>query len=132
MASRINPTEWKLLIGFMAFVDIGQLILDGFVIGLVTNRIIDLIIGFLLPVYFFFRGISIFTLKRAGAFFGTLGLEALVIGDGLPLWTLDVIYMYYSVKGESALTETTGVISTVRSFDRRIKRLPQNKDTVVQ
>lgn len=132
MASRINKTEWKLLIGFMAFVDIGQLILDGFVIGLVANRIIDLTIGFLLPIYFFFRGVSMLTLKRAGAFLGVLGLETLVIGDGLPLWTLDVIYMYYSVKGESAIAETAGVVSTVRSFDRRIKRLPQNKDTVVQ
>lgn len=105
MASRMSKKEWKILGAIIALIDLLQLILDIFAVGVVVNEIIDIIVGFSLPFYFQIRGVSMFNPKRLAAFLAVFVGEAIPVANGLPLWTLDVYVTYLTVKGEEVLVE---------------------------
>ncbi len=101
----MSKKEWKILGIIIAMIDLLQFILDMFAVGVVVNEIIDVVVGFSLPLYFQIRGVSMFNPKRAGAFLATLVGEAIPIANALPLWTLDVYVTYLTTKGEGLLIE---------------------------
>jgi hypothetical protein len=91
MASKISNTEWGLVIGAAVAIDIMQLILDIFAIGLIANRFIDIMIGISLPFYLKLRGVKT-DWKKGGSMVVTFLLEFLGLGiDALPFWTGDVV-----------------------------------------
>lgn len=88
MGSRMSNTEWGLLIGALATIDLVQFILDVFLIGLVANRFIDIVVGMSLPFYLRMRGVRLDS-KKIGGMVGTFLLEMIPGFDALPLWCLD-------------------------------------------
>ncbi len=101
MSSRISNTEWGLIIGTFILIDIGQIILDLFFIGVVANRAIDIVV---FPVWFFYqktRGIKLNSQKII-PLVGTFLLEMVGVQslDALPLWTAEAIYIMVLYKAE--------------------------------
>lgn len=106
----ISNTEWGLVIGALALVDLAQIVLDIFAIGLVTNRLIDILIGGFLVLYTKLRckniGFGKTIMRTALTFIG----EEIPVVDALPLWTLDGIYtMTLERAGEKAKLIETNV-----------------------
>ena len=94
--------EWIVLVCATIVLDIVQVIIDLFVIGLVLNRIIDIVVGFLLPIYFWWRGVNMNDWKKLVTAVGGFGLEEVGLGgdDGLPFWTLEVVVVWLIVIAE--------------------------------
>ena len=86
--SKISNFEWGLVIGSLAVVDIVQFVLDMFIIGLVANRLIDIVVGMALPLYLKLRGVKL-DFKKVGGMLGAFILEQTPGLDALPLWSLD-------------------------------------------
>ena len=109
MGSRISTGEWVALIVGTIVLDIAQVILTFMAIGLLLNRVIDLIVGIGLPAYFWTRGVSMNDWKRWASFIGAFGLEEIGLGgdDGLPLWTLEVIVVWLTVAAEKRRSART-------------------------
>lgn len=97
--SKISNTEWGIVIGALLLVDIIQLILDLFVVGVVLNYAIEIIVGLSLPFYLHMRGENMADPKRLTAFLAVFGLEFFIpFVDGLPFWTMDGVYNYLLAK----------------------------------
>jgi hypothetical protein len=115
--------EWIALIILTGLLDIVQVILDFFVIGVVLNRIIDIVVGILLPVYFWFRGVNMGDWKKLLTAFGGFALEEVGLGgdDGLPFWTLEVGVVWAFVVAEKKaasnplLSKAMGVMNKMGS-----------------
>ena len=91
--SKISNTEWGLVIGALAIIDLIQLILDLVAIGVIVNYAIEIIVGMTLPFYLHLRGEKMSDPKRFFAFAATFGLEFFIpFVDGFPFWTADGIY----------------------------------------
>ncbi|MES2213826.1 MAG: hypothetical protein V4465_00320 [Patescibacteria group bacterium] len=87
MGSKISNAEWGLLVGALATIDLAQVVLDVFAIGLVANRIIDLTVVMALPLYLTFRGFKLDTetmLLIGGSFLA----EEIPVVDAAPFWSL--------------------------------------------
>ena len=54
--SKVSTFEWGIVIGLLIVTDIAQIILDFFAIGVVVNRIIDVIVALGLVFYLLIRG----------------------------------------------------------------------------
>jgi len=88
MGSKISNTEWGLVIGALAMVDVFQIILDMVAIGIAANRIIDLGVAAALPLYLTLRGYKLDTrtiMLVGGSFIG----EEIPVLDAAPFWTFD-------------------------------------------
>src|SRR3989304_866772 len=121
--SRISNTEWGILMGVMILIDITQVILDIFLIGLILNRFIDIIVGMALPFYLYMRGVKM-TAKKIWSMVGSFGLEFSGIGDVLPLWTLDVALIMTWEKAEEKV-EGSGLGAAAKTIStRRTKKIP--------
>lgn len=90
MSSKISNTEWGLVIGFAAMIDLIQFILNLFVIGLAVNRIINFVIGPSLALYYKIRGVKMNS-KKVGSLVGSFALELIPVLDVLPAWTGNVV-----------------------------------------
>jgi hypothetical protein len=88
MGSKISNTEWWLVISFLGLIDVIQIILDVLLIGVIANRVIDLVIGMALPFYMKIRGVKMDS-KKIGGMIGTFIFEQIPGLDALPLWSLD-------------------------------------------
>jgi hypothetical protein len=134
MNSRIRTGEWVALLGTTILIDIGQFILDFFVIGVIINRFLDVAIGFLLPVYFWLRGVNMSDWKKLLAAGGAFGLEEVGLGgdDGLPFWSAEVGAVWVITAAEQKLGRG-GLIEAAEEeadkeqpLNRNGVRLPQN------
>jgi hypothetical protein len=131
--------EWIFLIVATIILDIVQVILEFFVIGIILNRIIDIVVGFCLPIYFWLRGVGMNDWKRWLAFLGGFGLEEVGLGgdDGLPLWTAEVAVVWLTVVVEKRvakqmqkhpiLSKAVGVVQQINApLNKDGKRLPRS------
>ena len=87
MNCKIKTWEWTFLIVATIILDIIQVILECFVIGIILYRIIDIVVGFCLPIYFWFRGVSMTNWKNLLSMFGGFAFEE--VGLGCLLYTSD-------------------------------------------
>lgn len=90
--SRISATEWGLVIGLMVCIDLMQIILDLFVVGVGVNRAIDIAVGMAFPFYLQIRGEKMGDPRRLLALLATFLGEMVPIVDAFPLWTADAVY----------------------------------------
>ena len=108
MACRLTKTRWRLLVGLFVIIDILQIVLDFFAIGVVVNRFIDIAIGVGLPLFLRTQGVKLANPKRMLATLGAFVGEMIPVVDALPLWTADVIFTWSTVKAEEALAKVPG------------------------
>jgi hypothetical protein len=106
MASKIGKGEWKMLYVGTGFLDLVQIILDFFAIGVAANPIIDFVFGFVLLGYFQIRGVNMLT--KPSRVLSILGFEILddITGGLAPAWIIDVWYIKRSVDQENANNQT--------------------------
>lgn len=102
--SGISKVGWFILLGLTIIIDIVQIILDFFAIGIIVNRIIDIVVGFCLPLYFWIKGISLTNWKRLAAITGGFVLEAIPGLDALPLWSAEVAVVWGTVVAENKIS----------------------------
>jgi hypothetical protein len=97
-----------MLVGLFVIIDIIQIILDFFAIGLVINRFIDVAIGVGLPLFLRTQGVKLANPKRLLAMIGAFVGEMIPGVDALPLWTADILFTWSTVKAEEALAKVPG------------------------
>jgi hypothetical protein len=88
--SKISNTEWGLVIGALMWVDLIQFFLDGFAIGIIANRFIDIVVGMSLAFYFWIRKVKM-DQKKVLTLIGSFIGEEIPGLDALPLWSADGI-----------------------------------------
>ncbi|MSR71735.1 MAG: hypothetical protein EXS50_03725 [Candidatus Taylorbacteria bacterium] len=121
--SKISTTIWGLVLGATATVDVVQLFLDGFAIGLIANRLIDIFMGMTLPFTFWCMGVKLNSKRVAGIALSFL-MEMIPGLDALPTWSADVIYTWVSVKAEE---KGVGVPAGAKEKLQALKpRIPKN------
>ena len=95
---RLGIISITTLLIFTGIVDVIQIILDLFVVGILINRILDIIIGIILIFWFFI--LRILTIRVAVGLGLSFIAEMIPILDIAPAWTLDVIYTAFRVNNE--------------------------------
>ena len=108
MACRLTKTRWRILVGLTIVVDILQIVLDFFAVGVAINRFIDIAIGVALPLFFQTQGVSMANPKRILGVLAAFIGEMIPVVDALPLWTLDVLFTWSTVKAEEAIGKVPG------------------------
>ena len=103
--SKVSTFEWGTVIGLLIVIDIAQIILDAFAIGVVVNRIIDVIVGAVFPIYLTIRGEKLSDPKRLLGLLATFGLESIPVVDALPLWSLDGVYNFILARAKNKAAE---------------------------
>ena len=88
--SKISNFEWWLVVGATFCIDLIQIILDFFAVGVIVNRLIDIAVGMTLGFYFWIRGVKMDS-KKIFAWIGTFVGEEIPGIDALPFWTGDVL-----------------------------------------
>lgn len=134
----MTPAKWGLLYLFAGFVDILQLILNFFAVGIAINRFIDVAIGIGIPGFLHLNGIKISDnmVLYLSIFLG----EQIPLVDSLPLWTLEVWRLQKSnpsqaqasssIEGEEG--QATNTSQDQNGIIRPDFRQPLNKDGVRQ
>jgi hypothetical protein len=109
--SKISNTEWGLVIAALVMVDLTQMVLEWFIIGLALNPvIIDPFIGMSFAFYLYIRGEKMTDTKHVLGWFGTYIMELIPGVDELPLWSLYGIYVMLLSKSQNILkTDNKGV-----------------------
>lgn len=102
MHKPISNGEWFAIALFALIVDIAQILLNIFFgSGIAVNRIISLIMTFVLNGYLWWRGISLVTAKQLANSLATATGEMIPIADTVPIWTISVILSWLSVKADT-------------------------------
>lgn len=106
MASGIPKDQWKFHYAVAGFVDLLQIVLDGFgPIGIGINALMDPIIGALLILYFWFRDFNILTHpKILLSLLCVAGVEELT-GGIAPAWIADIWYIQKTIVSEQGEAE---------------------------
>ena len=108
MESKISNFEWGMVIGLFACIDLTQFLLDLTGIGEFVNPIVDPAIGIFLWFYFWMRGVDMKDGKRVLSMVCTFIGESIPVIDALPLWTMDVLIIFFSIKAEKTLKKLAG------------------------
>ena len=127
--SKVSTFEWGIVIGLLIVIDIAQIILDGFVIGVVVNRIIDFVVGLALPFYLQIRGEKMSDPKRFLAWLATFGLEFIPVVDALPLWSLDGVYNFMLARARNKAAEAQ---EAVMDKLQKQKQLQSQQERIVK
>lgn len=102
MHKPISNGEWFAIALFALIVDIAQILLNIFFgSGIAINRIISLIMTFVLNGYLLWRGISLVTFKQFINTLGTATGEMIPIGDSIPIWTISVVLSWVNTKADT-------------------------------
>ncbi len=102
MHKPISKGEWFAILVFALIVDIAQILLNIFFgSGIAVNRIISLIMTFVLNGYLWWRGVSLVTAKQLANSLATATGEMIPIADTIPIWTISVILSWLTVKADS-------------------------------
>lgn len=134
--SNMSKGKWFIVFFVTGCIDLAQIVLDLFAVGVVVNRAIDVFVGLTLPLYFQMNGVSMVNPKRALSMLAAFGLEFVPVIDALPLWVLDVAFIYSTTKVKNVAAkmspETLKKMESVAKFaqKRLVKRDPLNKDGV--
>lgn len=129
--SKIGKVEWIFVYIIALILDIVQIIIDLFGVGVVINEIADPIIGVIFFAYFQFRGVSMIKYpSRILSLLGVAGLEEFT-GGLAPAWVVDVWYIHRTVKKEDALAKANENQEEIYSNPRKPAyqdgvRLPSN------
>lgn len=99
--SQISNVEWALIIGLVVLTDITQLVLDLFVVGVAINRFIDIGVAACMLLYFKIRGVKL-NKARLGSIAAVFLGEMIPALDVAPFWSIDAVYIFFSVKAENS------------------------------
>ncbi len=136
--SKTNGGEWIMVTLGLAFVDIAQIILDLFAIGIAVNRVIDVIVGLSLAGYLFLRGELSdpdTRLRIIAILIISFAAEEVPILDAAPFWTGDALYFWHlankrtekaRVQGEAKQKERK--IEAVQSQNQRLSRIYEMRE----
>lgn len=127
--SKVSTFEWGIVIGLLIVIDIAQIILDGFAIGVVVNRFIDFVIGLAFPFYLQIRGEKMSDPKRLLAWLATFGLEFIPVVDALPLWSLDGVYNFMLARARNKAAEAQ---EAVMDKLQKQKQLQSQQERIVK
>lgn len=104
--SKMNNTEWGLVIGALFFLDTIQLVLTYvFLIGFGINEFLDAFVAWTLALYLYLRGAI--DRNRLIVLIGGWIAEAGTDG-GIPLWGLVGVALYFMSKGEKIIEQVPG------------------------
>ena len=104
---RLTPFGRVAFIGFAALVDATEFVLDGFAVGVVVNRIIDMTVGAIFLAYFFYKGLSIADNSSVfGSIIGTIAGEFIPLVDIAPFFALDAWYITRAIKMKDKANQT--------------------------
>lgn len=132
--SKIGKVEWIFVYIIALILDIVQIIIDLFGVGIVINEIADPIIGVLFFAYFQFRGVSMIKHpSRILSLLGVAGLEEFT-GGLAPAWVVDVWYIHRTVKQETAKVQAQKAEEEIYASPRRPAyqdgmRMPSNTNS---
>lgn len=87
--SRISNFEWKFVLGVYLIIDVAQIALDAFLIGVAINRYLDFVAGGGLALYLYMRKYK-FDGEDWLWFFGIFAAEEVPLLDIGLFWTYDV------------------------------------------
>ena len=127
--SKVSTFEWGIVIGLLIVIDIAQIILDAFAIGVVVNRIIDVIVGAVFPIYLTIRGEKLSDPKRLLGLLATFGLESIPVVDALPLWSLDGVYNFILARAKNKAAEAQ---EAVMDKLQKQKQLQSQQERIVK
>jgi hypothetical protein len=132
----MSKQKWQLFFAIIIFIDFIQFLLTLTGVGIAVNVGIDIVVGILLPFTLQLSGVSMASPKMIASVFGVFGLEILPLIGALPLWTLDLIIIYFFWKAEQK-SATLSKITKVASLTKRAPlnqnpgiRLPTGRDTI--
>ncbi|MEI6345644.1 MAG: hypothetical protein WCO79_00165 [bacterium] len=108
----ITNLGWFFLFALVIFVDILQIVLDlAYASGVIANRVIDVSFAFGLLLIFYLKDVPLTSAQYtsiAAAFVG----EEVPFLDALPMWTMDVFYIFVSLKKEE-ISKKMGVVGKI-------------------
>lgn len=116
--SKISSVEWWLVIGALGTVDLIQIVLDLFAIGVAANRFIDIAVGMALALYLLIRGEPFKPL----VILGTFGLEMLPLVDALPFWVLDGFYYKSQAKTRNKAVDAAEASAQQEQMETEMRR----------
>jgi hypothetical protein len=117
--SKIGNIEWGLVIGAVVLVDLVQLWLNVYVVGVLINRLIDIVVGMALPFYFWIRGVKLNS-KKVLSIIATFVGEEIPVFDSLPLWTLDVLLIMAWDKADGKITKALPILNNALNKAEKI------------
>jgi hypothetical protein len=98
---RISGFGQALFIVFAILIDALEIILDAFAVGLIANRIIDIVAGILFMVYALFKGLSIADdFVTLSSIIGTIAGEMIPVIDIAPFFTIDAFWITQAIKAK--------------------------------
>jgi hypothetical protein len=130
---RITTLGQVIFIGFAVTVDLVELILDLLLVGIIVNRIIDIIVAGIFFLYALAKGL---TIAEDAKVFGSIG--GTVIGEfvpGLdiaPFFTIDAWYITHTIKAkdkaiQKAVNETESAINAEQERQEWISNYQQQQ-----
>lgn len=129
----MSKQKWAAFYAAVVFIDILQIILDFFVVGVAINRAIDVVVAILLPFCLHLCGISMTDPKKLLSVLGAGVLEMFPGVDALPLWTLDLVVIHAMSKGKDVLKKVTPAavqnVAKITSVANKMRK-PLNKNGV--
>jgi hypothetical protein len=114
---------FKILVyGLAIIVDIAQIVLNFFAVGLAVNRIIDIVFGCLLAAIMYIKGLSLAEHSKLYiSVLGTLLVEEIPVVDIAPAWTIDAWYIIRTIQKEDAVYNENGVKQQSEGMNRFVQ-----------
>jgi len=125
----ITNLGWFFLFAFSLATDATQAALNFFFgAGVIVNRVIDVGFGFAILLIFYLKDVTLTPVQYgsiAAAFVG----EQIPAIDTAPFWTIDMIYIFASIKGQE-IAEKAGVLGKVAVMALKAAKKGQGGDLV--
>lgn len=123
---RIGKITSGLLLGTFVLIDLIQIILDAFAIGLVVNNFMDIGAALFLVAFLVFKGVPIVSDLRIFA-----AVSIAILGENIPLpllevapfWSLDVLYIIRTVNKE----DSQRIREAMEAQQAELERLEQQR-----
>jgi hypothetical protein len=131
MESKISNFEWGMVIGLFVCIDLTQFFLDWTGIGEFINPVIDPAIGISLWFYFWMRGVDMKDGKRMLSMVCTFIGESIPVIDALPLWTMDVLIIFFSIKAEKTLKKLAETDSPADDKQKKVQKQQESDNPSV-
>ena len=109
--TKMTKTKWGFLIAIIVVVDIVQIILDFFAVGLAADSLIDIVVGASLLLIFKIQKVHL-TPKQLMSICSVFAVEIIPVANALPFWSADIIWIYGEEKLKGVL-DKAGPIGTL-------------------
>lgn len=136
--SKTNGGEWILVTLALAFVDVAQIILDLFAVGVAVNRFIDIAVAIAFALYLFFRGELAdpdTRLRIIAILIISFAAEEVPILDAAPFWTGDALYFWHlankrtnAANGQKETQQKATKVKTIENQRERIARIQEMRE----